>query len=152
MDEYGLLHKRRYPAAELYQAAKLYELRPKGPNELWQMDVTYVHIPGYGWRYAMTVIDYYSRYLLACHLTNSFGFDRAVPLGLRQPDSDELPGGPILVRLSIRATPPCALWRSCARCSRGHATIRLSSGNLTQKRPKIFYLNSVPRQTQEHTQ
>jgi len=72
MDEYGLLHKRRGSAAELYQAAKLYELLPKGPNELWQMDVTYVHIPGYGWWYAMTVIDYYSRYLLACHLTNSY--------------------------------------------------------------------------------
>ncbi|MCH8119845.1 MAG: transposase family protein [Planctomycetes bacterium] len=36
------------------------------------MDVTYVHIPGYGWWYAITVIDCYSRYLLACHLTNSY--------------------------------------------------------------------------------
>lgn len=72
MDEYGLLHRRRCSAAELYQATKLYELLPKGPNELWQMDVTYIHIPGYGWWYAMTVIDYYSRYLLACHLTNSY--------------------------------------------------------------------------------
>ena len=72
MDEYGLLHKRRCSSAEIYQAAKLYELLPKGPNELWQMDVTYVHIPGYGWWYAITVIDYYSRYLLACHLTSSY--------------------------------------------------------------------------------
>lgn len=72
MAEYGLLHKRRPSAAEIYQAAKLYELLPKGPNELWQMDVTYVHIPGYGWWYAITVIDYYSRYLLACYLTNSY--------------------------------------------------------------------------------
>jgi putative transposase len=72
MDEHGLLHRRRPSSAEIYQAAKLYELLPKGPNELWQMDVTYVHIPGYGWWYAITVIDYYSRYLLACHLTNSY--------------------------------------------------------------------------------
>jgi putative transposase len=72
MSEYGLLHKRRPSSAEIYQVAKLYELLPKGPNELWQMDVTYVHIPGYGWWYAITVIDYYSRYLLACHLTNSY--------------------------------------------------------------------------------
>jgi len=72
MDEYGLLHRPRPRKAELYQAAKLYELLPKGPNELWQMDVTYVHIPGYGWWYAITVIDYYSRYLLACHLTSSY--------------------------------------------------------------------------------
>ena len=33
------------------------------------MDVTYVHIPGYGWWYAVTVIDYYSRSLLAARLT-----------------------------------------------------------------------------------
>ncbi len=72
MDAYGLLHRRRCPAAALYQATKLYELLAKGPNQLWQMDVTYVHIPGYGWWYAMTVIDYYSRYLLACHWTDSY--------------------------------------------------------------------------------
>jgi putative transposase len=33
--------------------------------------VTYLHIPGHGWWYAVTVIDYYSRYLLACHFTAS---------------------------------------------------------------------------------
>jgi len=57
---------------ELYQAAKLFDLLPDGPNDLWQMDVTYVHIPGFGWRYAITVIDYYSRYLLAAYLTDSY--------------------------------------------------------------------------------
>ena len=72
MDEHGLLHKRRSSPVEIYQASKLYELLPKGPNELWQMDVTYVYIPGYGWWYAVTVIDYYSRYLLACYLTDSY--------------------------------------------------------------------------------
>jgi transposase InsO family protein len=55
----------------------LFELLPSGPNELWQMDVTYVHIPGYGWRYAITVIDYYSRYLLACYLTWSYSAAQA---------------------------------------------------------------------------
>ena len=44
---------------------------PSGPNELWQMDVTYIHIPGCGWSYAVTVVDYYSRYLLAAYLTPS---------------------------------------------------------------------------------
>ena len=31
----------------------LFELLPQQPNELWQMDVTYIHIPGYGWWYAV---------------------------------------------------------------------------------------------------
>lgn len=72
MNKHGLVHKRHSSPVEIYQASKLYELLPKGPNELWQMDVTYVYIPGYGWWYAVTVIDYYSRYLLACYLTDSY--------------------------------------------------------------------------------
>lgn len=67
----GLLQKRRVRKAALYQAARLFELLPAGPNELWQADVTYLHIPGHGWWYAVTVIDYCSRYLLACHFTPS---------------------------------------------------------------------------------
>ena len=72
MKQHGLLQQKRSRIAELYQASKLYELLPAGPNQLWQMDVTYIHIPGYGWWYAVTVIDYYSRYLLAAHLTSSY--------------------------------------------------------------------------------
>ena len=68
----GLLQKRRVREAELYQAARLFELLPKRPNELWQADVTDIHIPGHGWWYAVTVIDDYSRYLLACRFTPSY--------------------------------------------------------------------------------
>jgi transposase InsO family protein len=77
MREHRLLHQPRPREPELYQAAKLFELLPQKPNDLWQMDVTYIHIPGYGWWYAVTVIDYYSRYLLACHLTHSYCADEA---------------------------------------------------------------------------
>ena len=72
LKQLDLLIKPKKPKAELYQAAKLFELLPDGPNQLFQTDVTYLHIPGYGWWYAVTVIDYYSRYLLACHLTPSY--------------------------------------------------------------------------------
>jgi transposase InsO family protein len=58
MRDHGLLQKRKTRRAEVYQAAKLFELLPQGPNDLWQMDVTYIHIPGYGWWYAVTVIYY----------------------------------------------------------------------------------------------
>jgi transposase InsO family protein len=67
-----LLQRPRSREAELHQAARLFELLPQQPNDLWQMDVTYIHIPGHGWHYAATVMDYYSRYLLACHLTHSY--------------------------------------------------------------------------------
>lgn len=72
MRAHDLLQKKQVRKAALYQAAKLYELLPQRPNDLWQMDVTYVHIPGYGWRYAVTVIDYFSRYLLVAYLTDSY--------------------------------------------------------------------------------
>ena len=72
MKEEGLLHKRKRREAALYPAAKLWELLPQRPNDLWQMDVTYVHIPGHGWWCAVTVIDYYSRYLLALRRTSSY--------------------------------------------------------------------------------
>lgn len=72
MRKLDLLQDRKRPNGELFQAAKLYELLPTAPNQLFQTDVTYINIPGHGWWYAVTVIDYFSRYLLACHLTPSY--------------------------------------------------------------------------------
>lgn len=96
MKRHGLLQKRRARAAELYQAAKLFELLPGGPNELWQMDVTYIHVPGFGWWYAVTVIDYYSRYLLAAHLTPSYSAMAATEaLTIARAEAERL-GGPLI--------------------------------------------------------
>jgi putative transposase len=93
MKEHGLLQKRKTRRAEVYQAAKLFELLPQGPNDLWQMDVTYIHLPGYGWWYAVTVIDYYSRYLLACHLTASYSaVEAAHALKLARTEAERLHG------------------------------------------------------------
>ena len=55
--------------AELHQTRQLFELLPTAPNGLWQMDVTYVYLPQGQWWYIVSVIDYYSRYLLTCSLT-----------------------------------------------------------------------------------
>ena len=93
MKDHGLLQKRKTRQAEVYQAAKLFELLPQGPNDLWQMDVTYIHIPGYGWWYAVTVIDYYSRYLLACHLTSSYSAaETAHALKLARQEAERIHG------------------------------------------------------------
>jgi transposase InsO family protein len=95
MKAHGLLHKRKPRKAELYQAAKLFELLPSGPNDLWQMDVTYVHIPGFGWWYAVSVIDYFSRYCLALHLTESYSATEAtVALVLARREAERA-GGPL---------------------------------------------------------
>jgi putative transposase len=72
--EEKLLQKRKKALSlvEKKQLKKLAELLPQKPNDLWQMDVTYIYLENQGWRYAVTVIDYYSRYLLALYLTDSF--------------------------------------------------------------------------------
>lgn len=93
MKQHDLLHKRRARVAEVYQSAKLWELLPKGPNELWQMDVTYIHIPGHGWWYAVTVIDYYSRYLLTAYLTHSYSaWDATMALSQAKREAERLHG------------------------------------------------------------
>jgi len=98
MRQADLLHKPVCRRAELYQAAKLFELLPNGPNELWQMDVTYIHIPGYGWWYAITVIDYYSRYLLAAYLSDSYSASAAIEaLQLAKSEAERL-CGPLVKR------------------------------------------------------
>ena len=62
------------------------------------MDVTYIHIPGHGWWYAVTMIDYYSRYLLACHLTFSYSATQVIyALTLAREEAERV-GGPLLRR------------------------------------------------------
>lgn len=93
MKDHGLLQKKKPREAELYQAARLWELLPQGPNDLWQMDVTHVHIPGHGWWYVITVIDYYSRYLLAARLTSSYSAAEAtVALGEAREAAERIHG------------------------------------------------------------
>ena len=38
------------------------------PNEMWQTDFTYFKIIGWGWVYLSTVLDDYSRYIIAWKL------------------------------------------------------------------------------------
>lgn len=93
MKDHGLLQRPKPRRAEIHQTAKLFELLPHGPNDLWQTDVTYIHIPGYGWWYAVTVIDYYSRYLLACHLTSSYSaIETAYAVKLARAEAERIHG------------------------------------------------------------
>ncbi len=102
MRKWKLLQKRRSGSARAHQACKLFELLPKGINELWQTDVTYIHVPGHGWWYAVTVIDYFSRYLLSCHFTPTHrGADLAAGLAEARQEAERLSGplrrAPVLV-------------------------------------------------------
>ena len=42
--------------------------RTRRPNELWQTDFTYLKVIGWGWFYLSTILDDYSRYIIAWKL------------------------------------------------------------------------------------
>src|SRR5262245_40478911 len=41
------------------------------PNQLWQTDFTYLSVLGWGWCYLSTVVDDFSRYIVAWKLCTS---------------------------------------------------------------------------------
>src|SRR5262249_39950125 len=57
------------PAFTVITSAKKFKHPTKCANELWQTDFTQFKVVGWGWYYLSTVIDDYSRYILAWKLT-----------------------------------------------------------------------------------
>ena len=56
------------PAYVVIKAADQFHTRTTRPNEMWQTDFTYFKIIGWGWMYLSTVLDDYSRYIIAWKL------------------------------------------------------------------------------------
>ena len=63
------------PAYILMQAGDRFQNPTKRVNELWQTDFTYFRIVGWGWYYLSTVLDDYSRYIIAWKLTTNMAAD-----------------------------------------------------------------------------
>ena len=56
------------PAYILMKAADTFQQPSGRVNELWQTDFTYFKIVGWGWYYLSTVLDDYSRFIVAWRL------------------------------------------------------------------------------------
>jgi putative transposase len=56
------------PAFILMKAADRFAQPTSAPNQLWQTDFTYLRVIGWGWFYLSTVLDDFSRYILAWKL------------------------------------------------------------------------------------
>lgn len=87
---YGINHKRvqrlmhkmgiqaLYPKPSLSQANPAHKIYPyllrnlaiTYPNQVWSTDITYIPMPN-GFMYLVAVIDWFSRYVLAWHLSNT---------------------------------------------------------------------------------
>jgi len=51
-----------------FKAGKEYHRKTKRPNELWATDCAHLKVIGWGWYYLVTVMDDYSRFILAWEL------------------------------------------------------------------------------------
>jgi putative transposase len=56
------------PAFVVIKAASEFRDKTTAPNQLWQTDFTYFKVVGWGWLYLSTILDDYSRYVVAWKL------------------------------------------------------------------------------------
>jgi transposase InsO family protein len=56
------------PAYIVIKAAEEFKDKTTAPNQLWQTDFTYLKVIGWGWFYLSTILDDFSRYIIAWKL------------------------------------------------------------------------------------
>jgi transposase InsO family protein len=59
------------PAYIVVKAADEFKNKTTAPNQLWQTDFTYLKVIGWGWFYLSTVLDDFSRFIIAWKLCTS---------------------------------------------------------------------------------
>jgi putative transposase len=65
------------PVFQIVTAASEFKHKTKRINQLWQTDFTQLKVIGWGWYYLCTILDDYSRYILAWRLAPTMGAEDA---------------------------------------------------------------------------
>ena len=81
------------PVFQMVSAKDKYEKPTKRVNELWQTDFTYLKVQGWGWYYLSTVLDDYSRYILAWKVCKTMGardVEDTLEIALAKTDLDQV--------------------------------------------------------------
>ena len=70
------------PAFIVMKAADEFKDKTTAPNQIWQTDFTYLKVIGWGWFYLSTVLDDFSRYILAWKLCTTMASSDVTDLRL----------------------------------------------------------------------
>ena len=80
------------PAFIVMKAADEFKDKTTAPNQLWQTDFTYLKVTGWGWFYLSTVLDDFSRYIVAwklCTTMTAGEVTETLNLALQAADLDQ---------------------------------------------------------------
>lgn len=82
------------PAFIVMKAADEFRDKTTAPNQLWQTDFTYLKVIGWGWFYLSTVLDDFSRYIIAwrlCTTMKASDVTETLEMALKASGLDRLP-------------------------------------------------------------
>ena len=109
------------PAFIVMKAADEFKDKTTAPNQLWQTDFTYLKVTGWGWFYLSTVLDDFSRYIVAWKLCTTMKAEDVTDTlelalqasGLDQVNRAHRPRATQLLKVSIDRGRRGAWWRGC---------------------------------------
>ena len=84
-----------------FAAGKEYHRKTKRPNEMWATDCSYLRVIDWGYYYLVTVMDDYSRYILAWDLKTDMTADSLIDVVQRAIDATGMCQVPVKDRTSL---------------------------------------------------
>ena len=84
-----------------FAAGKEYQHKTSRPNQMWASDGAYLKVAGWGWYYLVTVLDDYSRYILAWRLQNDMTAASLIEVVQEAVERTGLAGVPLRERTSL---------------------------------------------------